>query len=78
MSLIGEWREHKAVPVVETGFAPLDGLMDGGLPIGGLVAIAARPGAGKSALAIQASLGALERDPGLHVVYAAGEMTGEA
>jgi replicative DNA helicase len=78
VSLIGEWREHEAVPVVETGFGPLDGLTDGGLPVGGLVAIAARPGAGKSALAIQAALGALERDPGLNVVYAAGEMTGEA
>ncbi len=75
---IAEWRKHERTPVVETGFAPLDGLLGGGLPVGGLVVLTARPNLGKSALALQLVEGALELDPGLEVVWGLGEMTLEA
>ncbi|MEI8371151.1 MAG: DnaB-like helicase C-terminal domain-containing protein, partial [Planctomycetia bacterium] len=73
-----DWRTRERAPVVETGFAPLDRLGGGGLPVGGLTVLAGAPGAGKSALALQATLGALHIDPGLRVVWAAGEMGKEA
>jgi predicted ATP-dependent serine protease len=73
-----EWRSRDRAPVVETGFAPLDRLGDGGLPVGGLTVLAGAPGAGKSALALQATLGALYADPGLRAIWAAGEMGVEA
>lgn len=78
LDLLDGWARTEATPVIETGFRPLDGILGGGLPAGGLVVFGALPGAGKSALAIQATLGALELDPGLRAVYALGEMSAEA
>ena len=73
-----DWRTRERAPVVETGFDPLDRLGGGGLPVGGLTVIAGAPGAGKSALALQLTLGALHLDPGLRALWAAGEMGIEA
>lgn len=51
-------REHRAQVaggqgLVTTGLAPLDELLGGGLLTGGLYVVAARPGVGKTALALQ-------------------------
>lgn len=73
-----DWRKRDRAPVVETGFDPLDCLGGGGLPVGGLTVFAGAPGTGKSALALQATLGALHLDPGLRALWAAGEMGVEA
>lgn len=79
---LGEWRRHERVPVVCTGFQPIDSLacgeLPGGLPLGQIIALLGRPGAGKSALALQLTLGALIGDPDLRVTWAAGEMALEA
>jgi KaiC/GvpD/RAD55 family RecA-like ATPase len=73
--MLQEWRTKTASPVVETGFQPLDALGNGGLPVGGLTVLAGAPGVGKSALAMQAAIGALVANPSLRVLWAAGEMT---
>jgi KaiC/GvpD/RAD55 family RecA-like ATPase len=79
---LGEWRAHETVPVICTGFQPLDSLaageLPGGLPLGQIVALLGRPGCGKSALSLQLVLGALIGDPDLRAVWAAGEMSLEA
>lgn len=75
---LNEYRKHETTPVVETGFSPLDRVLGGGLPVGGLVVLSARPNLGKSALALQLVEGALELDPELEVVWGLGEMTLEA
>lgn len=75
---LAEFRKHETTPVVETGFAPLDRVLGGGLPVGGLVVLSARPNLGKSALALQLVAGALELDRELEVVWGLGEMTLEA
>jgi replicative DNA helicase len=74
---IESWRKQERLPVVETGFAPLDDAGGGGLPVGGLTVFAGPPGVGKSAFALQATLGALRVDPTLRATWAAGEMTVE-
>jgi replicative DNA helicase len=74
---IERWRKQERPPVVETGFTPLDDAGGGGLPVGGLTVFAGAPGVGKSALALQATLGALRVDPTLRATWAAGEMTVE-
>ena len=48
---------------IETGIAPLDRLLDGGLRGGEVCVIAARPGVGKSALALQIILRVVEEWP---------------
>lgn len=77
-----EWRLHERVPVVCTGFQPIDSLaageLPGGLPLGQLVILLGRPGTGKSALALQATIGALLGDPELKAVWGLGEMSLEA
>jgi replicative DNA helicase len=79
---LGEWRAHEAVPTICTGLQPLDqlaaGELPGGLPIGQMIVLLGRPGTGKSALALQATLGALLGDPELRAVWGRGEMSGEA
>lgn len=75
---VDEYLEHEATPKIETAFAPLDRICGGGLPVGGLSVFAAPPSVGKSALALQACLGALDIDPDLRVVWCMGEMTMEA
>lgn len=75
---IAEYLEHESTPKIETAFSPLDRITGGGLPVGGLTVFAAPPSVGKSALALQATLGAMSRDESLRVVWAMGEMTKEA
>jgi replicative DNA helicase len=75
---IDEWAKMDATPVVPTGFRPVDTLCGGGLPVGGMFVVAAQPSVGKSALALQLTLGALECDPGLSAVWCMGEMTKES
>lgn len=75
---LNEYRKHERTPVVETGFAPLDRVLGGGLPVGGLVVLSARPNLGKSALALQLVGGSLDLDDELEVVWGLGEMTLEA
>lgn len=70
-----EWARHEKTPRVATGFPWADLPMRGGLPVGGLVALVAPPGVGKTALALQWTLGALLRDRSLRAVWAAGELT---
>ena len=77
-SCIEAWRIDEQAPTLETGFGPLDRLGGGGLPLGGLTVFAARPAAGKSALALQAVLGALSIDPALRAVWCLGEMSEQA
>jgi len=58
-------RGEKA-PALPAGIGDLDRLLGGGFPLGGLVVIAARPGAGKSSVAVQiASHAALEERTGV-------------
>jgi replicative DNA helicase len=76
-AMLQAWKKKTRSPVVETGFTPLDELGGGGLPVGGLTVLAGAPGTGKSALALQASLGSLHADPTMRVLWAAGEMTQE-
>jgi hypothetical protein len=74
MDAIDRWAKNETTPVVPTGFAWLDRATDGGLPVGGLTALVAPPGVGKSALALQWAVGAMLADADLRVVWAAGEM----
>jgi replicative DNA helicase len=70
-----EWARHEKTPRVATGLSWADQPMRGGLPVGGLVALVAPPGVGKTAIALQWTLGALLEDRALRAVWAAGEMT---
>lgn len=76
---IDEWRQHETTPAVCTGFQPLDALaageLTGGLPLGTITILLGMPGTGKSALALQAAVGALIGDPELRAVWGAGEMS---
>lgn len=75
---VDEYLANETTPKIPTAFAPLDRICGGGLPVGGLSVFAAPPSVGKSALALQACLGALDVDPHLRVVWCMGEMTMEA
>jgi replicative DNA helicase len=75
---IQEWLSTDSLPVVETGFGPLDALTGGGLGLGSVNVIAAPPSVGKSAFGLQLCLGALSLDNDLRVLWAAGEMSMEA
>jgi len=76
LSIIDEWKRRKAEKVVVTGFRPFDSRFGGGLPTG-LHGIAAAPGIGKSALAVQLAAGALLHDRDAKVVWHRGEMTND-
>lgn len=70
------WRTKPAEKLVPTGFAPIDDALGGGLPVG-VHAIAAAPGAGKSALALQLAAGALLQCSESRVLWMRGEMTND-
>jgi replicative DNA helicase len=72
---IQAWVEQEEVPALHTGIDQLDKLFDGGLPIGQMTAIAAAPGVGKSALALQVALQCLNSDKTLVAAWCLGEMT---
>lgn len=69
------WIEQEDVPAIQTGIKSLDSLFDGGLPIGQMTAIAAAPGVGKSALALQIAIQCLYSDPDIVAAWCLGEMT---
>jgi replicative DNA helicase len=75
---VNDWLIMEDPEVVATGFAPVDSLCGGGIPIGGLFVLAAPPSVGKSALALQLTIGALDTDEGLTAVWCMGEMRKEA
>lgn len=68
------WAKHERTPTVPTGLHWFDHPTEGGLPIGGIMALVAYPQVGKSALALQLALAALVTDPTLRAVWALGEM----
>jgi replicative DNA helicase len=72
---VDAWASHERAPVVPTGLGWFDGPTEGGLPIGGITALVAKPNVGKSPLALQMTLAALTRDPALRAVWGLGEMT---
>lgn len=72
------WQATPDTPRIETAFRPLDDLTGGGLPLGSITILAGPPGAGKSALALQACIGAMLCDPAVNAVWGLGEMTPEA
>lgn len=77
-----EWEQTETVPTIATAFAPLDSLaageLPGGLPLGTISVLLGPPAAGKSALALQACVGALLADPELRANWALGEMSKQA
>jgi replicative DNA helicase len=72
------WEATPDTPRIVTGFRPLDELAGGGLPCGTMTVLAGRPGAGKSALALQACIGAMLHDSTPPVLWGLGEMSPEA
>jgi len=72
---IQAWHDQEETPAVKTGIASIDKLFDGGLPLGQMTAVAAAPGVGKSALALQLALLCLAEDPVLNAAWCLGEMT---
>lgn len=69
------WVEQEDVPAIRTGIDTLDRLFDGGLPVGQMTALAAAPGVGKSALALQIAIQCLTADKDLVAGWCLGEMT---
>lgn len=72
---IDAWLKQEETPVIPTGIPCVDRLFDGGLPLGQMTAVAAAPGLGKSALALQLVVDCLERNPSMIAVWCLGEMT---
>jgi replicative DNA helicase len=75
---VDEWLKMEQRPVVPTGFGPLDSITGGGLAEGGLFVLAAPPSVGKSALALQLVLGAMDHNSDMTAVWCLGEMTMDA
>ena len=74
--IVDRWKSKSEEKLLATGFAPIDSALGGGLPVG-VHGIAAAPGAGKSALALQLAAGALLHNPDASVVWMRGEMTND-
>lgn len=72
---IQSWREQEETPAIKTRMDSLNSLFDGGIPLGQMTAIAAAPGVGKSALALQLALQCLESADDLVAAWCLGEMT---
>jgi replicative DNA helicase len=75
LDAVDAWAKHERAPVIPTGLGWFDGPTEGGLPIGGITALVAKPNVGKSPFALQMTLAALTRDPALRAVWGLGEMT---
>jgi replicative DNA helicase len=75
LDAIKAWREQEETPALPTGIRALDKLFGGGLPLGQMTAIAAAPGLGKSALALQLVLQCLGQNPEMVAAWCLGEMT---
>lgn len=75
LDAIDEWTKQEDVPAISTGLACIDRLFGGGLPLGQMTALAAAPGVGKSALALQLAVQCLLRNPDMVAAWALGEMT---
>jgi len=75
---IDAWVQQSETPALPTGLTSLDLLFDGGLPLGQMTAIAAAPGVGKSALALQLAIMALTQHPEMNAAWCLGEMTRSA
>lgn len=75
LDAIDEWTKQEDVPAIRTGLPCLDRLFGGGLPLGQMTALAAAPGVGKSALALQLAVQCLLENPGMVAAWALGEMT---
>ena len=74
LAIVDRWKLNKTEKLLPTGFSVLDRAFGGGLPVG-LHGIAAKPKAGKSAIAAQLALGAMLHNPEASVVWFRGEMT---
>lgn len=72
---ITAWREQEETPAIKTRMESLNRLFDGGIPLGQMTAVAAAPGVGKSALALQLALQCLESVDDLVAAWCLGEMT---
>jgi KaiC/GvpD/RAD55 family RecA-like ATPase len=72
---IDAWVKQEETPALATGLTSLDLLFDGGLPLGQMTAIAAAPGVGKSALALQLAIMALTQHQEINAAWCLGEMT---
>lgn len=75
MDAIQAWRDQDDTPALPTGIPGLDKLFGGGLPLGQMTAIAAAPGLGKSALALQLVIQCLGQNPEMVAAWCLGEMT---
>lgn len=75
LDAIQAWRDQDETPALPTGLPGLDKLFGGGLPLGQMTAIAAAPGLGKSALALQLVLQCLGQNPEMVAAWCLGEMT---
>ena len=75
LDAIQAWRDQEQTPAIPTGIPCLDRLFDGGLPLGQMTALAAAPGVGKSALALQLVVQCLMHNPNMVAAWCLGEMT---
>ena len=74
VDIVDAWSRDDQLPAIPTGLHWFDQPTEGGLPVGGIVAVVAYPQVGKTALALQVTLAALIHDPALRCVWGMGEM----
>jgi hypothetical protein len=70
---IDEWAKQEKTPTIKTGIESIDKLFDGGIPLGQMTALAAAPGVGKSALALQLVLQCLMQNENLVAAWCMGD-----